>query len=126
MPVHQFVVDRHLVERKLTNYWGYNSIGYFAPDVRYASSGNLGQQVVEFNSMVKALHRAGIEVILDVVYTIVPRLSLGLRGDWGDTTVHLPAGNWQNTLTGEPVSGGRVRSGELLKHFPVALPCKAP
>jgi isoamylase len=68
MPVHQFVADRHLVERGLTNYWGYNSIGYFAPDVRYASAGNLGQQVIEFKTMVKALHRAGIEVILDVVY----------------------------------------------------------
>jgi glycogen operon protein len=68
LPVHQFVADRHLVERGLTNYWGYNSIGYFAPDVRYASSGGLGQQVVEFKTMVKTLHAAGIEVILDVVY----------------------------------------------------------
>lgn len=68
LPVHQFVADRHLVERGLTNYWGYNSIGYFAPDARYASSGTLGEQVTEFKAMVKALHRAGIEVILDVVY----------------------------------------------------------
>ena len=68
MPVHQFVADRQLVERQLTNYWGYNSIGYFAPDVRYAGSGHLGQQAAEFKSMVRALHRAGIEVILDVVY----------------------------------------------------------
>jgi isoamylase len=68
LPVHQFVADRHLVERGLTNYWGYNSIGYFAPDVRYASSGRLGEQVREFRDMVKALHRAGIEVVLDVVY----------------------------------------------------------
>jgi isoamylase len=68
MPVHQFVADRHLVERGLTNFWGYNSIGFFAPDVRYASSGGRGSQVVEFRNMVKALHRAGIEVILDVVY----------------------------------------------------------
>ncbi|MBI2216479.1 MAG: glycogen debranching protein GlgX [Candidatus Rokubacteria bacterium] len=68
LPVHQFVADRHLVERGLTNYWGYNSIGYFAPDVRYASSGGLGQQVIEFKTMVKTLHAAGIEVILDVVY----------------------------------------------------------
>ena len=67
LPVHQFVVDRHLAERGLTNYWGYNSIGFFAPDVRYASRG-LGNQVVEFKSMVKALHTAGLEVILDVVY----------------------------------------------------------
>jgi isoamylase len=68
LPVHQFVADRHLVEGGLTNYWGYNSIGFFAPDVRYASSGSLGEQVGEFKSMVQALHRAGLEVILDVVY----------------------------------------------------------
>jgi isoamylase len=67
LPVHQFVVDRHLAERGLTNYWGYNSIGFFAPDVRYASKG-LGNQVYEFKSMVKTMHSAGIEVILDVVY----------------------------------------------------------
>jgi isoamylase len=69
MPVHQFVPDRHLVDRGLTNYWGYNTIGFFAPDVRYASMGFLGQQVTEFKTMVKTLHREGIEVILDVVYT---------------------------------------------------------
>jgi len=64
MPVHSFVDDRHLVEREQRNYWGYNTIGYFAPDVRYSASG----KVNEFKSMVKALHSAGIEVILDVVY----------------------------------------------------------
>ena len=68
MPVHQFVADRHLVDRGLTNFWGYNTIGFFAPDARYASSGVLGQQVAEFKTMVKTLHREGIEVILDVVY----------------------------------------------------------
>ena len=68
MPVHQFVADRHLVEKGLTNYWGYNTIGFFAPDVRYSSSGTLGEQVSEFKQMVKTLHKAGIEVILDVVY----------------------------------------------------------
>ncbi len=68
LPVHHFVADRHLVERGLTNYWGYNSLGYFAPDVRYSSSGRLGQQVAEFKTMVKALHEAEIEVILDVAY----------------------------------------------------------
>jgi isoamylase len=67
LPVHQFVVDRNLHERGLTNYWGYNSIGFFAPDVRYASGGR-GIQVHEFKSMVKTFHSAGIEVILDVVY----------------------------------------------------------
>ncbi len=68
MPVHHFVADRHLVERGLTNYWGYNTIGFFAPDVRYSSSGVMGEQVTEFKNMVKQLHKAGIEVILDVVY----------------------------------------------------------
>jgi isoamylase len=67
LPVHQFVDERHLAKLGLTNYWGYNSIGYFAPDVRYAAQG-LGNQVVEFKTMVKTLHSAGLEVILDVVY----------------------------------------------------------
>jgi isoamylase len=68
MPVHHFVADRHLKEKGLTNYWGYNSIGFFAPDIRYAKDGTPGGQVTEFKNMVKELHRAGIEVILDVVY----------------------------------------------------------
>ncbi|HEX3333228.1 MAG TPA: glycogen debranching protein GlgX [Acidimicrobiales bacterium] len=67
MPVHHFVAERDLVERGLTNYWGYNSIAFFAPHVGYATGG-LGEQVSEFKSMVRTLHRAGIEVILDVVY----------------------------------------------------------
>lgn len=68
MPAHQFVADKHLVDRGLTNYWGYNSIGFLAPDARYCSSGVTGQQVTEFKTMVKTLHRQGIEVIIDVVY----------------------------------------------------------
>ena len=68
MPVHQFVDERTLIEKNLRDYWGYNSIGYFAPDARYCCSGSLGQQVNEFKTMVKTLHREGIEVILDVVY----------------------------------------------------------
>ncbi len=68
MPVHQFVTDKHLVDRGLANYWGYNSIGFLAPDSRYASGGVHGEQVTEFKTMVKSLHREGIEVILDVVY----------------------------------------------------------
>jgi isoamylase len=68
MPVHQFIHDHGLVERGLRNYWGYNSIGYFAPHNEYSSSGQRGQQVQEFRQMVKTLHQAGIEVILDVVY----------------------------------------------------------
>jgi isoamylase len=66
MPVHQFIDDYHLLQRGLTNYWGYNSIGFFAPHNQYAS--RRGEQVVEFKAMVRALHEAGIEVILDVVY----------------------------------------------------------
>jgi glycogen operon protein len=68
MPVHHFVNDRFLVEKGLSNYWGYNSIGFFAPDARYSASDTQGQQVIEFKNMVKELHKAGIEVILDVVY----------------------------------------------------------
>ena len=67
-PVHQFVHDARLVERGLRNYWGYNSIGFFAPHDEYSSAGSDGSQVTEFKAMVRALHQAGIEVILDVVY----------------------------------------------------------
>lgn len=68
MPVHQFIHYKHLVEKGLRNYWGYSSIGYFAPHNEYSSSGQTGAQVNEFKEMVRALHQAGIEVILDVVY----------------------------------------------------------
>ncbi|HSK86183.1 MAG TPA: glycogen debranching protein GlgX [Rubrobacter sp.] len=64
MPVHSFVDDKHLVDKGLKNYWGYNSIGFFAPDMRYSATGSIG----EFKTMVKRLHSAGLEVILDVVY----------------------------------------------------------
>ena len=68
MPVHQFVSDGFLTERGLSNYWGYNTIGFFAPHNAYSAAGQLGEQVPEFRSMVRALHEAGLEVILDVVY----------------------------------------------------------
>ena len=68
LPVHQFVIDSTLLEKGLSNYWGYNTIGFFAPHNDYASFGGRGGQVLEFKTMVRALHRAGIEVILDVVY----------------------------------------------------------
>ena len=68
LPVHHFVDDSFLEGRGLTNYWGYSSIGYFAPESRYSASGAAGQQVAEFKGMVKQLHAAGIEVIMDVVY----------------------------------------------------------
>src|SRR3954467_9118890 len=68
MPVHQFVSEPPLLRRGLGNYWGYNTLGYFAPHAAYCSSGTRGEQVREFKAMVRALHAAGIEVILDVVY----------------------------------------------------------
>jgi isoamylase len=68
MPVHQFVNDHHLVEAGLSNYWGYNTIAFLAPHHRYAAQGQLGNQVQEFKAMVRSLHEANIEVILDVVY----------------------------------------------------------
>ncbi|XCM29699.1 glycogen debranching protein GlgX [Streptomyces parvus] len=68
LPVHQFAHEDHLLRRGLHNHWGYNSIGYFAPHAGYSASGTAGQQVGEFKRMVRALHDAGIEVILDVVY----------------------------------------------------------
>jgi glycogen operon protein len=97
LPIHQFVSERPLVEAGLANYWGYNSIAFLAPDVRYATAG-LGQQVSEFKSMVKAFHRAGIEVILDVVYNHTgegDRLgpTLSLRGIDNASYYRLGRGN---------------------------------
>src|SRR5690606_19961348 len=68
MPIHHFIQDGFLKDKGLANYWGYNTLGFFAPDARYCSSGVMGEQVREFKDMVKAMHKAGIEVILDVVY----------------------------------------------------------
>jgi glycogen operon protein len=68
MPVHHHAYERHLVERGLSNYWGYNTLSFFAPDLRYSTSGAPADAVLEFKRMVKALHSAGLEVILDVVY----------------------------------------------------------
>ena len=68
MPVHHFANDSTLIDKGLSNYWGYNTIGFFAPDPKYSCSANPGGQVQEFKAMVRALHEAGIEVILDVVY----------------------------------------------------------
>ncbi|GAA2243408.1 MULTISPECIES: glycogen debranching protein GlgX [Kitasatospora] len=68
LPVHQFARDHRLRDLGLSNYWGYNTIGFFAPHSSYSSGGDRGQQVQEFKSMVKSLHAAGIEIILDVVY----------------------------------------------------------
>src|SRR5690606_34087038 len=68
LPVHAFLDDNYLLEKGLRNYWGYNTVNFFAPQERYASTNFRGREVREFKEMVKALHRAGLEVILDVVY----------------------------------------------------------
>jgi len=68
MPVHSFLTDKHLADKGLQNYWGYNTTNFFSPDSRYSGSGDRGGQLAEFKTMVKSLHREGIEVILDVVY----------------------------------------------------------
>jgi len=89
LPVHEFVDDQYLVEKGLRNYWGYNTLCFFAPEQRYSSLGTRGGQVADFKAMVKALHRANIEVIIDVVYNhtcegnhLGPTLSLkGLAND---------------------------------------------
>src|ERR1700719_2183022 len=68
LPIHQIADEQFIVERGLRNYWGYSSIGYLAPHALYAATGTRGEQIREFKGMVKALHAAGLEVILDVVY----------------------------------------------------------
>lgn len=68
LPIHQHADEERLAKLGLTNHWGYNTLGFFAPDHRYSSQGSAGEQLVEFKGMVKLLHQAGIEVILDVVY----------------------------------------------------------
>lgn len=98
LPIHEFIDEHSLVQRGLSNYWGYNSLSFFAPAARYSSSGDRGQQVGEFKQMVKALHAAGIEVIIDVVYNhtcegneLGPTLSL--RGIDNPTYYRLSAEN---------------------------------
>ena len=105
MPVHHFITDRSLKEKGLTNYWGYNTIGFFAPDVRYAGKGVCGEQVIEFKQMVKELHKAGIEVILDVVYNhtgegnqMGPTLSFKGIDNASDTCNIMPI--FRNTIHG--------------------------
>jgi isoamylase len=116
LPVHQFVSESFLLSRGLTNYWGYSTLGFFAPHAGYSAAGTLGQQVTEFKSMVRALHVAGIEVVLDVVFNHTaegamrePALSFrGLaddvyyRNDPGD-----PARYIDTTGTGNSVDAGR-------------------
>ncbi|MFK0168967.1 glycogen debranching protein GlgX [Streptomyces sp. NPDC090306] len=99
MPVHQFVQDGVLQDAGLSNYWGYNTIGFFAPHNSYAAHGTRGQQVTEFKSMVKALHAAGLEVILDVVYNHTAEgnengPTLSFRGIDNASYYRLVDGDW--------------------------------
>lgn len=123
MPVHQFVNDTGLIEKGLSNYWGYNTIGFFAPQNTYSSSGSRGQQVDEFKSMVKALHEADIEVILDVVYNhtaegnhLGPTLSL--RGLDNPSYYRLvpedPAHYFDTTGTGNSLNMRESRTLQLI------------
>jgi glycogen operon protein len=101
MPVHQFVHDGVLQARGLANYWGYNTIGFFAPHNGYAAHGTRGQQVTEFKAMVKTLHEAGLEVILDVVYNHTAEgngngPTLSFRGIDNASYYRLVDGDWQH------------------------------
>jgi glycogen operon protein len=98
LPIHHVVSERHLARLGLTNYWGYNTLGFFAPDARFASAGGRGEQVREFQTLVRTLHRIGIEVILDVVYNHTAegdRLgpTLGFRGIDNRTYYRLTDGD---------------------------------
>lgn len=103
MPVHHHVDDRHLVERGQVNYWGYNTLGFFAPDQRYAAPGSPRESVQQFKMMVRALHAAQIEVILDVVYNHTAEGSqlgptLSMRGVDNASYYHLSPENRRNYM----------------------------
>ncbi len=105
MPVQQFINDRYVVQQGRTNYWGYMQVGYFAPHNAYASTGQAGQQVGEFQAMVKVLHNAGLEVILDVVFNHTGEASGGdgtlcFRGIDNRTYYLLDANSQYIDLTG--------------------------
>ncbi len=94
LPIHHFVSEVHLLRSGLTNYWGYNTLGFFAPHARYSSSGTRGEQVREFKQMVKDLHAAGLEVVIDVVYNHtaeggIDGPSLSFRGIGNDDYYYL-------------------------------------
>ncbi len=123
LPVHHHVDEHALVQRGLRNYWGYNSIGFFAPEARYAAGGSLGEQVREFKGMVKALHRAGLEVVLDVVYNHTGEGShlgptLSFRGIDNPAYYRLVPGQpryyWDSTGCGNTVDLRQPRALQLL------------
>ncbi len=96
LPVHQFMDDWKLIQAGLSNYWGYNTLGFFAPHGHYAATGTRGEQVAEFKSMVRTLHRAGLEVLLDVVYNHTAEYdqygpTVSFRGLDNQTYYHLQA-----------------------------------
>jgi isoamylase len=123
MPVHAFIDTNHLVENGLTNYWGYDTLGYFAPEARYSSAGDTGGQVIEFKQMVRALHAAGLEVILDVVYNhtcegnhLGPTLSF--RGIDNETYYYLSPEDrrmyWDVTGCGNTLNAGAAQTLRLI------------
>ncbi|WP_426245263.1 glycogen debranching protein GlgX [Nocardioides sp. LHG3406-4] len=129
LPVHQFVSEPELSERGLVNYWGYNSIGFFAPHGAYSASGDRGQQVTEFKQMVKTFHEAGLEVILDVVYNHTaeagfrgPTLSFRGLDDlgyyqrvWDDASpVPHPETYWDVTGCGNTVDATHTQSLRMI------------
>jgi isoamylase len=123
LPVHQFIHDAQLVERGLRNYWGYNSIGFLAPHNEYAAAGQGGEQVAEFKAMVRAMHEAGIEVILDVVYNHTAEGShmgpvLSMKGIDNAAYYRLVADNprfyYDTTGTGNSLNVGHPHTLQLI------------
>ncbi|MBV9322058.1 MAG: glycogen debranching protein GlgX [Mycobacterium sp.] len=123
MPVHHFANDSTLVDKGLSNYWGYNTIGFFAPDFKYSSSTTPGGQVQEFKAMVRTLHEAGIEVILDVVYNHTAEgnhfgPTVSMRGIDNAAYYRLVDGDRQHymdyTGTGNSLNVGHPRCQQLI------------
>ncbi len=123
MPVHAFIDAGQLGELGLRNYWGYDTIGYFAPEGRYSSLGDRGSQVLEFKRMVKALHDAGLEVLLDVVYNHTAEGShlgptLAFRGIDNETYYYLAPDDrrhyWDVTGTGNTLNAGAPQTLRLI------------